>query len=202
MQLFQTKNLTFLHCHGINFQIKSTEIMGLNGASGSGKSRLLRALADLDDHQGDVLLDDINQQDDAPHQWRKKIALLSAETHWWFDSVGEHFSQCDDPELLANISALGFSENCLQWNVARLSSGEKQRLGLLRLLQNKPQVLLLDEPTANLDENNSLMFEQFINQYIKNNQASAIWVSHDTQQLKRVCTQRYILQNGELNYVD
>lgn len=202
MQLFQIKNLSFLHCDGINFQIKATEIMGLSGASGSGKSRLLRALADLDDHQGDVLLDNLNQQDDSPHQWRKKVALLSAETHWWFDTLGAHFNQSESPYLLDNLSALGLSDECLQWNVARLSSGEKQRLGLLRLLQNKPQVLLLDEPTANLDENNSLMFEQFIRHYIKNNQACALWVSHDVQQLTRVCAHRYVLENGGLNYVD
>lgn len=202
MHTFQTKNLNFLHCHSISFKINVTEILGLSGASGSGKSRLLRALADLDEHEGDVFLDEINQQRQPPHQWRKKVALLSAETHWWFDTLGAHFSQQDSPAFSNDLNALGFSKKCMQWRVARLSSGEKQRFGLLRLLQNKPQVLLLDEPTANLDENNSRLFEKFVIQYLFNNKACAVWVGHDVQQLKRICTQRYLLENGELKHVD
>lgn len=202
MQLLQIKNLQFLHCGPISFQIKPTEIIGLSGASGSGKSRLLRALADLDDHQGEIQLDEMHQQTEIPHLWRKKIALLSAETHWWFDTLSAHFSNVDDPVLLAGLNALGFSVDCLQWDVARLSSGEKQRLGLLRLLQNKPQVLLLDEPTANLDKTNSHLFESFVAKYLSNNQACAVWVSHDAEQLARVATRCYRLEEGVLTHVD
>jgi len=182
----------------MDIQIGATEILGLSGASGSGKSRLLRAVADLDEHQGQIRLNDIDQQSIAAHEWRRKVALLSAETVWWFDTVAEHFNGM--PE--ADLRALGFDQDISDWQVSRLSSGEKQRLGLLRLLENRPQVLLLDEPTANLDQSNTRLFEKFVIQYLHQRPACAIWVAHDTRQLQRICQQRFEIKNGSLIHVD
>jgi len=187
--------LQFLHCGPIDLQLKATEIMGLSGASGSGKSRLLRALADLDEHKGEIQLDDINQQSIAAHMWRQKVALLSAETSWWFDTVVEHFMMKESAE---NLVALGFTEDSLHWNVSRLSSGEKQRFGLLRILQNQPDVLLLDEPTANLDKNNTRLFENYVMEYLRSHSACAVWVSHDHEQLQRISQREYKIENGAL----
>lgn len=202
MHLLNIKDLHFLHCGPLSLQLKKTEIAGLSGVSGSGKSRFLRALADLDEHQGDILLDDINQQHIEAHLWRQKVALLSAETSWWFDTVGEHFSDLTESDLRKQLLLLGFSEDCLHWSIARLSSGEKQRLGLIRLLQNKPDVLLLDEPTANLDKKNSNLFEKFVTEYLLARSACAIWISHDHDQLLRICQKKYVLENGVLVDVD
>lgn len=198
MNLFSIKNLHYLHCGPVDLQIKASECIGLSGESGSGKSLLFRALADLDEHQGEIKLDDISQQSISAHQWRKKVALLSAETHWWFDTVKEHFN-----ELSAEyLQQLGFDNDVSNWTVSRLSSGEKQRLGLIRLLENQPEVLLLDEPTANLDKGNTDLFEKFVVDYLKNNSACAIWISHDIEQLQRICQRRYEIANGELRNVD
>lgn len=194
MKLLSIKNLSYLEFGPIDLQIHSSECIGISGASGSGKSRLLRALADLDEHKGDITLDDINQQDIKAHLWRRKLALLSAETYWWFDTVGEHFNELKEK----NLNALGLTVDILQWEVSRLSSGEKQRLGLLRLLENSPDVLLLDEPTANLDKTNVLLFEDFVREYLNKNSACAVWISHDAEQLQRVSQQQYQIKNGEL----
>ena len=128
------------------------------------------------------------------NEWRKKVALLSAETHWWFDSVGEHFKALSSE----NLQLLDLPEDISTWAVTRLSSGEKQRLGLLRLLENRPDVLLLDEPTANLDKQNVTLFEKFVENYLEANAACAIWVSHDAEQLKRVSALQYEIINGGL----
>lgn len=202
MHLLNITKLYFLHCGPVNLQLKSTEIAGLSGASGSGKSRFLRALADLDDHQGDILLDDINQLDVEAHQWRQKVAMLSAETSWWFDTVGEHFADVSELDFKKQLILLGISEDCFHWSIARLSSGEKQRLGLLRLIQKQPDVLLLDEPTANLDKNNTNLFEKFVMEYLQTRSACAIWISHDNEQLQRICNKQYVIENGVLLNVD
>lgn len=195
MNLLSITNLHYLNFGPINLQVKASEMVGLSGASGSGKSRLLRALADLDEHEGDIHLDETSQQAMSAHAWRKKIALLSADTSWWFDTVAEHFNELPERQL----ESLGFSQNIANWSIARLSSGEKQRLGLLRLLQNNPDVLLLDEPTANLDNHNTELFETFVRDYLSANTACAIWVSHDIEQLGKICERRYEIKQGELH---
>ena len=86
----------------------------------------------------------------------------------------------------------------MSWNVSRCSSGEKQRLSVLRMLANAPRVLLLDEPTANLDAANAQRVEQMISDYLVEHRAFAIWVSHDVAQLRRVSQRRYRFRRGRL----
>ena len=79
------------------------------------------------------------------------------------------------------------------WEVSRLSTGEKQRLALVRLLQNQPRALLLDEPTASLDTTNIGHMEQLVLDYCKNQQVPVLWVSHDSEQLGRVADREFYL---------
>ncbi|TNF39074.1 MAG: ATP-binding cassette domain-containing protein [Gammaproteobacteria bacterium] len=151
-------------------------------------------MADLDQHDGELFLNGVSCQSMPASQWRKKVTLLPPDSQWWFDSVGEHFNHVDHDLL----QCLGFPDEVLQWQVARLSTGEKQRLALLRLLQNQPEVILLDEPTANLDANNEKAFERVVADYLLQHQACAIWISHDIEQLGRVCQRHYEMSNGQL----
>ena len=198
MSFFNIQALEYLDCGPISLQLEESEIIGLNGASGSGKSRLLRSLADLDEHTGSVSLNSIEQHLIKAHAWRVQVALLSAETYWWLDTVEEHFKYFP----IEQAKALGILNNVSTWQVSRLSSGEKQRLGLLRLLENQPDVLLLDEPTANLDPENTQLFEKLVMNYVRDRPACAVWVSHDVDQLKRISQRQYKIQNGQLFNTD
>lgn len=169
----------------ISFELTAGECLGVSGESGCGKTRLLRALADMDDIEGSVCIDDVCKMDLSGAEWRKQVALLPAESQWWFDSVAPHFSS------EANLAALGFNDEVMHWQLSRCSSGEKQRLAVLRLLANRPKVLLLDEPTANLDPENTSKVEALIAEYLAGNRAVAIWVSHNRAQLERVASERY-----------
>lgn len=186
-----------LHLHNIgpiDLCLNTGQCITLSGPSGSGKSLLLRAIADLTPHHGNITLEGVNQLDISPTDWRKNISYLPAKIVWWYQTVGEHF-------ILKNteqFTALGLDAAVLDWPSDRLSSGEQQRLGLLRLLQNNPRVLLLDEPTTNLDEKNTLAVEKLVTHYLADHQATAIWVSHDQAQLARLNSERYILENGQL----
>ena len=178
-------DITIPELEPISFELAVGECLGMSGESGCGKTRLLRAIADMDDIEGSVCVDDLCQMDVSGANWRKDVALLPAESQWWFDTIAPHFP--DD----VDYSALGFSEQVRDWSISRCSSGEKQRLSILRMLANRPRVLLLDEPTANLDAENTQRVETLIADYLKENNAVAIWVSHDHAQLKRVASQRY-----------
>jgi ABC-type iron transport system FetAB ATPase subunit len=69
----------------------------------------------------------------------------------------------------------------------------------MRLLSNRPRVLLLDEPTANLDPENTQRVEAVITEYRRAHKAAVIWVSHDTAQIERVANRHYELAHGELH---
>lgn len=178
----------------VDMVIDAGECVSLNGPSGSGKSMLLRAIADLDPHEGEVYLEGKGANSMEAPQWRRQVALLAAESQWWGDLVAEHFL-VSDPE---GLEALGFPTDVMQWQVARLSTGEKQRLALLRIFCNRPQVLLLDEPTANLDAAAAHKVEQMIEYYRRSQDAAVLWVSHDPAQRTRVATRHYHIQNGRV----
>ena len=195
--MLTAENIRIPGLEPISLSLKAGECVAISGESGCGKTRLLRALADMEENEGKVCVQDTCKDDVTGHEWRKIVALLPAESQWWFDTVGQHFSS---PEI--DFDELGFDKSVQQWQIMRCSSGEKQRLSILRLLENKPRVLLLDEPTANLDAENTKKVEELIAAYLKNNSASAIWVSHNREQLKRVTTDKsYDLSKGRFDVV-
>jgi ABC-type iron transport system FetAB ATPase subunit len=166
----------------------------LSGPSGSGKSRLLRALADLDPHQGEAWLDDREMTSINGPAWRSQVGLLPAESAWWHDKVGDHFKEANT-QLLAQLDLAG---DTLLWEVSRLSSGERQRLALVRLLSNAPRVLLLDEPTANLDQKNIQRVEELITHWRRQHQVAVLWVTHDPEQQQRVGEQCWRIADGRV----
>lgn len=174
------------------------QILGLTGPSGTGKSLFLRAMADIDPHEGRMLLDGVDANTIPAPQWRRQVGLLPAESAWWFDTVGEHFDQVP-PDWLEK---LGFGRQTFDWQISHLSSGERQRLALLRLLVNEPRVLLLDEPTANLDTVNTRRVESLLKEYHDLHQPIMLWVSHDLDQLKRWCSPILILNERRFDALD
>jgi len=178
----------------VDAEIGAGEIVCLSGPSGAGKSRLLRAVADLDQHQGEVRLGSLRQQDVPGHRWRGMVTMLPAESQWWFDSVGEHFPA----PTISHLDELGLDAGAAQWEVARLSSGEKQRLALLRLLAQAPRALLLDEPCANLDQEATRRVETLLLERVREAALPVLWVSHDPAQIERVARRHLRIEGGRL----
>jgi len=183
-----------------SLRIAAGEIVCLSGASGSGKSMLLRAIADLIPHRGEVSLDEQVCSQMRPSIWRQRVGYMPADSQWWHDTVRAHFEHVD-AALEAQAHELGFSPEVWDWQVSRLSSGEKQRLALLRRLANHPQALLLDEPTASLDPESVIRAEKLIADYQSQMAAPVLWVSHDTAQIARVATRVLQLANNEIQDV-
>lgn len=180
----------------VDLALAAGEILCLSGPSGAGKSRLLRAIADLEPHSGRLWLDGTPSEAMTPEQWRSRVGLLPAESGWWADRVEAHFRH---PPAADALAELGFNTAILQQRVDRLSSGERQRLALLRLLANQPRVLLLDEPTANLDPANVRRVEDLLLRYRSARNAALLWVSHDPEQIERIADRHLDLQDGRLH---
>jgi ABC-type iron transport system FetAB ATPase subunit len=185
---FKVSELRYGGFGPVSFALQAGERIGVTGPSGCGKTRLLRALADLDPWQGEIQLDERAPDATPASAWRKKVAYLPAESQWWFDDVGAHFAVPPDAE---EACALGLDPAVLSWPVARLSSGEKQRLGLLRTLASRPAVLLLDEPTAHLDAERERAFEALVARRCETDGLMAVWVAHNPEQLQRITWRGY-----------
>lgn len=182
----------------MSLTLETGECIAVSGPSGAGKTLMLRAIADLDPHEGTVFLDGHASHQYRPPDWRRQVGFLPAESAWWHDTVGPHFMHVEE----ATLEALGFERAVMEWQIARLSTGERQRLALLRLLSNHPKALLLDEPTAALDPVNVTRVEGLLQQYRRQYGASALWVSHDPQQIRRVAERHYRIENGTLTEQD
>ncbi len=187
-------DLSIYHINDINIEIAAANTIGISGDSGTGKSILLHALADMIPHEGTISLDGILSTEMKPDEWRKKVGLLTTNSYWWFHKVSDHFESEDDDDFVA----LGMDYSIYHTDISRCSTGELQRLALIRLLANKPQVLLLDEPTANLDESNRYRVEELIQHYQQQNNVPVIWVSHDVEQLRRLTKNCYLVDDGQL----
>lgn len=179
----------------IDLDLADGGCVALSGPSGAGKTMFLRAVADLDPHDGTVGLDGADRLAAPASEWRRRVAYLAAESGWWTDNTGAHFA--DTKAAAALLPELGLAGDALEWPVARLSTGERQRLALIRLLIGAPRVMLLDEPTSALDDTATRAVEALIRRRLADG-TSALVVSHDSGQAERLGARRLFLAGGLL----
>lgn len=172
--------------------IHSGECVLLSGPSGSGKTLLLRMLADLDPHQGEACIIGSDQAR-APLSraamsaaaWRQRVTYVAAESGWWADTLGQHLSAALQQEAATLLNRLGLPATLLQAPIDQLSSGERQRCALLRAVLQKPQFLLLDEPSSALDETSTQALENLL-QELQRSGTGLLLVSHQPAQVQRL----------------
>lgn len=179
----------------VSLEVDQGELVALMGPSGAGKSLLLRSIADLDPHEGRVWLDDVEQAAISAPDWRRQVMYIPAQPAWWAETVGEHYAS---PEQISpTLEVLGFKPEVLGWTIARLSTGEQQRLALARALEAQPRVLLLDEPTASLDKDATATVESLIAKRLRQGVA-ILMVTHDAAQAARLSARVLHIASGLL----
>lgn len=185
-------NQSWLRIPPIN--IHAGQIVMLHGDSGSGKSRLLRAITDLDPNDLQLTLQQQTREQYSPASWRQQVQYLPAEPVWWSEYAAEMIS--DEVAPLAEI--IGLNLSLLDQPIGQLSTGERQRCALLRSLSVQPRVLLLDEPTAALDPSSVALVEQLLQQWVQEPERAIIWVSHNPAQRQRLGQQHWHINQGAL----
>ncbi len=187
-------DLSVLNLSPVTLVLHAGQCAVLEGPSGSGKSLLLRAIADLDPASGAVALDGEDRGALSGPEWRRQVRYFSAEPGWWSERVGDHFTPSDEVSDL--LDAFGLPADAMDWTVERASTGEKQRLALVRGMADRPKVLLLDEPTSALDDATAKAVEQQLLARIRGDGAAAIIVTHDEAQAIRIAQRRLAIQDG------
>ena len=183
--MLKVKDLKVRGLAPISFELHKGDLLVVRGPSGSGKSLLLRAIADLDEAAGEIELEKGLRSQMAPHSWRTKVRYLAAESGWWREHVGEHFTDLIVAKKRADD--LGLDLKLFDSPVAHLSSGERQRMSFIRGLEGSPKVLLLDEPTSALDEVAADLMEKRIVALQKEGIILVV-VTHSNAQAERLAT--------------
>jgi ABC-type multidrug transport system ATPase subunit len=178
----------------VSFDVSAGECLALMGPSGAGKSLLLRAIVDIDPSTGNVALGAQARHEMAASEWRKRVALVPADSGWWADRVRDHFpAKFHATGLIAKLGLAG----ALEWDVARLSSGERQRLAIARARCRRPEALLLDEPTASLDEHATGLVEDLIRGCC-GERMPVLLVTHDRRQADRMAKRILRMSDGRI----
>jgi len=181
-----------------DLSIAEGECVGVLGRSGSGKSVLLRLIADLDPGEGRVYLDGKSRDTFTAPEWRRRVVYQAAEPAWWAPTAGAHFPVSAEARPVSQwMAALDLAPELLGVDISRLSTGERQRLALLRSLARAPSVLMLDEPTSSLDHASALAVERLLQAEMKSGMAMLL-VSHSREQARRMTRRCYDMENGRL----
>ena len=169
----------------------------VTGPSGSGKSLFLRMIADLDPSEGEVWLNGRERTSMPAPEWRRQATYVAAESGWWSDRTSDHFPSDRRGQVAELVARLGVRPSVLEAPVIELSTGEKQRLSLIRALLHDPRALLLDEPTGPLDGESTTRVETLLKERMAAGVAIML-VTHDPDLADRLANQRYRMQAGQL----
>jgi lipoprotein-releasing system ATP-binding protein len=192
----------------VNLQLHAGESIAIVGASGSGKTTLLNALGGLDTlDEGDV---QISGKSLAALSEKERTRLRNEQIGfvYQFHHLLPEFSALENvmmPQLLAGVNrkqAAIRAEECLAQmglshrfghKPAELSGGERQRTAIARALVNKPRLVLMDEPTGNLDQQTAEQVENAMVQLTDSSDTAFIMVTHDASLARRMNRQYQLL---------
>jgi len=196
---------------GITLQVSEAEILALLGPNGSGKSTLLKMLAIiLQPSTGEVYFQGVQVNERNIEQMRMESTLVFQKTVLFTSSVYDNVAyglkirklpkRTIEEEVHKAIELVrleGFEKR----QAKKLSGGEQQRVALARALVLKTKLLLLDEPTANLDPKNASIVEEVIGTVNRERKTTVIIATHNMLQAKNLPTRIALIENGRMGEV-
>lgn len=185
--------------------IRRGEVLAIVGPSGAGKSTLLRLLNFLESPgAGSITFDGQRVQAEPPLVLARRVTMLFQRPVLLSQSVRENVSfglklrgRNADGQVDTALERVGLSALARQ-SAQKLSGGEMQRAALARALVIEPDVLLLDEPTANLDPYNVGLIEDIVREQNRARGTTVVFVTHNVFQARRLATRSGLLLNGQL----
>ena len=197
MSFFEIKKISCIRGNkllfkGLNFKLNTKELLVIKGANGSGKTTLLKILSGLlNPISGSIIVN------------KKNINLLKDEYFKQFEYIGHEnaiksaltvrenlnfylkIKKSLDKKNFEKAIKIFNLKNLLDIKIENLSSGEKRRVSLSRLILSNSKMWFLDEPTNGLDKKNALIFFKILKQHLNSN-GLAIIASHDEIKIKNI----------------
>lgn len=195
---------------GVDLEIKMGEIAAIVGSSGSGKSTLLHILGGLDrptsgdvfwsnqsiyKHSPDHLAELRNSHVGFVFQFHHLLPEFTAVENVMMPALikGDPFKK-SERRAMELLELFGLKDR-REHRPSQLSGGEQQRVSMARALMNRPSIILADEPTGNLDEQNTDIILKLLFDLRKLEGISIILITHEKEIAKK-CDSLYLLQNG------
>lgn len=189
---YRTKYQTIHAVKDVNLKFEPGKLQVIIGKSGSGKSTLLSLLAGLKEPEhGMALVDGVNLQRMDLDLYRRKKAAVIFQSYNLFPllTVQENIiyplllnkvpKQMAEKQAEKVLNQVGMNESFLKRFPAMLSGGEQQRVAIARALANQTEIVLADEPTGNLDSNNSARITSLLSSMAQENGCCVVIVTHD-----------------------
>ena len=191
----------------INFHIEKNKTVGLLGPNGCGKTTSIGMMLGLiKPSEGEIMIDNKNlesfKRDDiltrinfcSPYiELPKKLTVKQN-----LEVYGRLYGVKNLNERILEISEDLDIKNFFKRKTGELSSGQKNRVSLAKSLINKPEILLLDEPTASLDPDIGDFVRKYIENYKSNNELTVLLASHNMSEVERLCDSIIMMKEGTI----
>jgi iron complex transport system ATP-binding protein len=197
----------------VSFRVEKGEFVGVIGPNGSGKTTLLKILYRLlSPQKGEILFELVPMRKMDRNDIAKRIAVVAQETQLLFPfSVLETVLMGRSPYLghlmFESEKDLEIAKKAMEWTkvlpfserpMDELSGGERKRVFIARALAQEPEVILLDEPTANLDIHHQIDFLDLILTLNRERGLTIVMASHDMNIASEFCDRLILLQDGRI----
>ena len=208
----QVKNLTkiykdYLAVNKINFFIEKNKTIGLLGPNGCGKTTSIGMMLGLiTPTSGDILINNKNLKSFSRDQILSRFNFASPYVELPkkltvkqnLEIYGRLYGIKNLSERINEISNDLNIKNFFDRKTGELSSGQKNRVSLAKALINKPEILLLDEPTASLDPDIGDFVRSYIQDYKSKNKVTILLASHNMSEVERLCDSIVMMRKGKI----
>ncbi len=197
----------------VSFQVRKGEFVGVIGPNGSGKTTLLKILYRLlSPQQGEVFFDRLSLEKMSRGEIAKKIAVVAQETYPAFPFRAIEMVLMGRSPYLGHLmfespKDLEIAKKAMEWTetlpisqrpIDELSGGERKRVYIARALAQEPEMILLDEPTSNLDIHHQVDFLDLVLSLNREKGLTILMASHDLNLASEYCDRLIFLQNGKI----
>ena len=196
-----------LAVNNINFSIEKNKTLGLLGPNGCGKTTSIGMMLGLiKPTSGEILIENKNIESFKRDEILSRINFASPyielpkklTVRQNLEVYGRLYGIKDLKGRIEEISEDLDIKNFFDRKTGELSSGQKNRVSLAKSLINKPEILLLDEPTASLDPDIGDFVRTYIQKYSSKNQVTVLLASHNMNEVERLCDSIIMMKNGEI----